>query len=439
PSPPPTPSRAETPPTLGEPTRASQTDTIATTASARSEAKTTVGHNAGYLAELASHCALDAAAARIGATVATHLGPESVICLLDHPDLAATSWTHTQLTELLDRYDRLLTAANTALADLDNLSSIHGQHDDGKGLQPAALPAPGPSMPVAALGALASVIGLFNSDTTMIARSVANNPRALTSAVTHALTRQPHLNTTIIEQFRLITDDNPMVRRLAALRQARDTLAGQYATAQVSIECAVDGHTDDIDAQIADLQYTLASGPDPHGATNRIANLRAQRRALINAGAPAARSLACAQGLLTQVDAFLDAITTAPAGSYPAALSAALHEARTTDGCAPTHLLHVQINSIGADVISRKWLWNNAITFLGGAAVSYLLVDTRTGSVNSGNQAATATFRYSSWRNRIGSITTAAVPCPKTEFDDVTLGSRSKLNAQFLPGQVRSV
>lgn len=343
----------------------------------------TAGPHAGYLAELASHGALGATAAQIGAAIGTHLPAGATVCLIDDPDLAAASWTDIQLDSALQRYAHHLSTARTALADQAPAHLSRGGDD----LQPAAVPS-APSMPIAALGALAEVIGgLTVVEATVTTRSVTAQPAALTNALGHALTAHPHVKAIIVEPFHLITADNPVVARLATLYRSRDELA--------DLARSTAPHGDLTDRTDVGNPHT-AAGRGTHSLT----------------AAPTTGPIAQIQRLLSQLDMFLHAITTAGTGRRPAALTAALRAARTADGDTPTHLLHAQIDSIGADVINRKWLWHNAITFVGGAAVSYRLLDIHTGYTYTGSHAATATFRYRPWRNRISSLTTCTVPRP---------------------------
>lgn len=300
----------------------------------------------GYLAELASHCALQSAAAEIGAVIGTHLHPGATVWLLDDPDPAATSWTDTQFTCAIELLERRLAAAHTALAALGgDLVGPAGRRDGGHDMQPAAVPATG-SVTAAALGAVSDVLAGLTAQATVTARPVTTTHDTVTGSLGHALAHHPHVQAIYIEQFGLITADNPVLARLAVLRRAGE--------------------------QLADLH-------------------------------------AHAQRLLTQLETFLHEITTGGAGEPNAALIAARTASRPT----PTHLLYTQINSTGADVITRKWLWHNTITFLGGAALSYRLLDTRTGDTRCGTQSATATFCYHPWRNRISTLTSTLIPGPE--------------------------
>jgi hypothetical protein len=371
------------------------------------QGKADIGQNAGYLAELASYYALDGAAAQIGAALASRLGEEPVVALVADADLITAGWMAAQVISALDTFEKAVTAAQTAVNSLSPISGAGGGH---QGPAPAATPGAAAAVPAVAIGAVADVFGLFRSDYAFTARIIAKDPPALTTAVLTALQSHGGL-TVIVDGMRLLADEDSVLTRLNKLRAARDELAALRTARGASVSEPAKRRIADFTDEITDLQRSApADAALPADAMTRIATVRTQRRVLSDALAPAAALLAEAEQLLTRIDAFLNEVTAVPAGGgYPPALGAALQNRATQDGRKATHLLHLRLSSMGGEVITRRWLFSTSIKFLGGAAVSYTVLDVATGKLLGGSAAATTSVRYSTWLNRIGNITTSAL------------------------------
>lgn len=370
--------------------------------------KATSHGNAGYLAELASHIALDSTARRLGAEISTTLNRDAVVCLVPHANVLEASWSAAVFEDALERYERLLSISRTEIESLV-LPEITGTASNlSQGLQPAAVTFSAPNLPGFTLGAVAQIAGLLRNDSTLTTRKVDKERSSLTAAVINALTN-PSGIAAIVPTYQLIDTTNPILLRLRAINDARNSLTAAHASRQVAVLDVVRRTVADLETQINDLRATNSY---PGTVTDRLTQLHAERRALLDTAAPTEAALANAAYLLDQVTAFLHEHTRAPTDHSSPALVAALVHAATTGGRAPTHLLHVQIDSLGADVITRKSLWNTSMAFLGGAAVSYMLMDTTSAAVTSGTRAATTSIRYSTWRNRITSVTTSAQLAP---------------------------
>lgn len=314
---------------------------------------------AGYLAELTAYGALDRAAQSVAAALADKLsaGAGASVCLVPDQQFLTSSWSATQLHSMLDRLENHLTTAQSAVQALNVVPAIGGFTDQG--LQPATLPMP-VSLPTAA-GALADIARLLHSDLTMNTRALAKDKDALTSAVLGAVAGLPNVEA-VTDDFQLITSDNPIAIRLNELHDARDILQALRESQYAKLIEPIHGQLADLEAEISDRQSSVSQCGATHDAVTHLAVLREQRRALRTAIAPAEALLARTASLVACVDAFLQSVASGNADTLPPALTAMLRNGFSTNGRSLSHLLHVRLDSIGADVVTRKWLWNPEVS-----------------------------------------------------------------------------
>lgn len=84
--------------------------------------------------------------------------------------------------------------------------------------------------------------------------------------------------------------------------------------------------------------------------------------------------------LLADFDTFNKMLTTVPEGQrYSLLVRVALQEWMDTESI--THLLYLSVTSSGGDTITRRGFWKSRVAFLGGAALTYVLVDKGKGDI----------------------------------------------------------
>src|SRR5262249_34585054 len=117
---------------------------------------------------------------------------------------------------------------------------------------------------------------------------------------------------------------------------------------------------------------------------------------------PSRVDIAVANAAGARFDAFVIAVTTVPAGAtYPPLVTAAIRE-RLHDGGDRnvTHVLFVEIDTAGAENITRSGLFRQKVRFIGGLHASYFLQDVKGNKVLKAGTA--ASIRQVNYKLRTG-------------------------------------
>lgn len=376
----------------------------------------TVGAQAGALGPWLAHQTLDAAAGTVAVQVAKELeslGDRARVLLVDDRAVLGGATTArlvrdrlVRLTERLTGLPHLLADARALLLDPSNrpldggAGDCRDKPDDGA---QATAPSPG-----SALGAALDLLSLARTDYTLTAAAVSTSPSevvALTAA---------HLagGAVRVEVDRFAgTGDSPSLRAADEAARARDAALAELARLEALLR-PLENQLVRQRALVTSLEdrwasWATAKDANPTGGPalrQRIEDLDAQVTGLAATVDPARRLADHAAGVLGEVDAALSALTQA-AGGADSPLATAVRWERLRPAEQPAeesdrlvdHVLYVGTDQLAADVVTRRSLLGTSgrVSFLGAAAVSWLLLDVAAGVVTAGGaQAKGARLRF---------------------------------------------
>jgi hypothetical protein len=359
----------------------------------------TLGDKVGMVSDRIAHQLVSDAAGRVAEALGKALDANSRVLLVDDRDLVSSDWAYEFAKLQLEAYvdalgqaKEIVTKATptpdgkpTAVSaeQLEALAASVRSAQSQLALG-APLVAPGLTVAKSLIGAAADVASFFRSDFSIKARDVAVGATPLAAAICERLSEQAAIEvdrllrldgkTGILAQFRGALDARMKLKRLSAILKAR----------------VVDPSTRELEALRAELTSKSTAKNAEKDADRRKElgeeELELRRKiasAETNAG-PAAGAVASADALVSGFDGLAEKLTGSPEGGGLPPLGVAAIRERLHVGEKPyTHVLFAGVESTGGESIARKsiWPWWNTLTFLGGAQLSYLLVDVRENTV----------------------------------------------------------
>lgn len=352
------------------------------------EGKVTLGDRVGLLAQTVAHALLGDGAEEIAQdVVAAKVAEGSRILIVEDRDLAAGDWQHAVV-------EAGLRGQRAAIEEAIGLFPQPAPHAaPPAGTPPAGARFIAPAVVAAApqiVAAAADIVGMFRSDYAIAASDVSIGATPLVAAVAgrlHRLRRriavdgfQPLESALVKEFFDVQSRRAELERRAAGVRvgvDRADRRIGDLGAALSKAESARVGAATDRDAR---------AGGDAALAA-QIAELRGQVDAQEDAVADDRARLATAAATIARFDAFAAAVTTTPQGaSVPPLVAAALRAPLHGEDRAVRYVLFVSLEAAGGETITRTSRFGRSgeIGVLGGANVSWLLLDVAQGTTISG-------------------------------------------------------
>jgi hypothetical protein len=361
------------------------------------EGKLEVGANVGLVSDLIAHKLLDDAAERIVHEIEGGLQHARVLLVFD-PNLVASDWPYKSVSTEIERATNELQAVCNELKSA--WSSAQGRDGDTPGAPTELSPeeieelvqrgqgvmadlgiglAVGAGESVA--GGLATLASMFRSDYSLTARSVSIGQVPLAAATAHRLTKRA--SEVAIENFNLLENSN-LLDEFGHVVEHRHEVERELNRVNKGIVEPADRDLSDQKDAASNLRAAL--GKDGVSKENLADLFKAKAdadgaavKAKSSAVNEARAAAAVAADALTRFDAFVTAVTQAPATGYPplivAALRERLHGSDEKYTQKYTHVLYVGIESAGGETLTRAGIFRTTVRFVGGAQVSYLLLD----------------------------------------------------------------
>jgi hypothetical protein len=333
-----------------------------------------IGEGVGLVADLVAHAVLADAAAEVVADIGTSLSEGSKVLLVDSPDIVASDWTYTAISEQVK-------------SEKDALSAVKGDllTAGGEQIRPFF---EGTRMALGVTGVIASIPGLvgaatdiaslFRADHSFSAREVKITSPALHAALVNRLL--PKVRRVNIDKFGLLEESDLFAQfgETAALR-----LEVQKLATEVKQRSIVPADRKVVQAEAARkayeaaLQTKAADAPSKDGLDGLkklMDDLEEGVRDDNNRVVPARAAVAVAEEAIEHFDTFAAATLEAPSGGgYPPLVMAALREALHASDY--THILYAGIEETAGETITRRTFLRTTVRFLGGGHVTYLLWD----------------------------------------------------------------
>lgn len=234
------------------------------------------------------------------------------------------------------------------------------------------------------LGGAADLAAFFQSDYSLAAKEVKLGTTPLTASICSQLAEA---NFPVeVDRFARLDDTGV----ISEFEQALELRMGVKRLVSILKAQIVDPNTRKVEALEAELADTSKAMNEHKEAAQRkkdeakITGLRRRIADAENAGGAAAGVVASAEALVQGFDALAEKLTTVPASGGLTPLATAAIRERLHGGVnGYTHVLYASVESSGGESIVRKsiWPWLNVMTFLGGAQLSYLLVDVSTNAI----------------------------------------------------------
>lgn len=348
---------------------------LPTGAPAAPEGKTTTDEKFGYLAEMVAYDAVLAQAATIADQIAALPLGDAKILLVDDLDVAGADVQRLQVEQHLKSVhtalEKQIEINNELLPDGEALESLVTKSVGIAGVGAALTAVP------ALLGAVAGIVGMFQTDYDVKGQDFALSDVGLRAAVAGKLKAKypvifPALfrleSAALLDQFNEVLEMRWQLQaQVRRLRQQR-ILPNQVAAAR-------------LEAEIKALQQALEKAADAgeDGARRTPPELIAKQQELARLKAEQTVTETAVQqseALIAAGDETSKALTTVPEGQRHSPLAGAILREQL-DALGITHLLYLSIVSSGGEAItSKRWFSSGRTTFLGGAAVVCILAQT---------------------------------------------------------------
>ena len=371
----------------------------------------TLGDKAGALGPWRAHQVLAALAERVAEAARKEVGTGSVL-VVDDVSLLHGDWTARHVNTTLARLRERLAAAGRELDSLQDafLSDKRSYEEQEKhearastGPPPSSATrgsqegsgAPGDIGPVSlgvagALDGALDLVSLLRTDFTVTATPVNADTAELVTLTSARLAAAKVVVETDV--FTTVAQSRSLQAYEAVLTE-RDRLGDRLAQLQ-RLVAPVAWELTAISSQVQALEKkeaaTLAAGQESDGLREDLDRLgrAARRRAPLVATASA--FIASATGVLESTQAAITALTTAaPDGEVPLVLAARRERLDVRrDADAVSHVLHVHVDALAADAVTRRSLLgaSGVVRFLAAGTVSWLLMETASGTVVAGGQ-----------------------------------------------------
>jgi hypothetical protein len=348
------------------------------------EGKVDVGAGVGLVAQLLAYKLLTPAAATIAEAVKQHVsGKATQVLIVEDRALVATDWPFGALREQLKSHRETLEDAELML-----------KRALGKEPPPEEPPpeeflfVPAIGAATAFVGAAATLVGMFRTDYSIASRDVKIGTTPLVAAVARQLLSSKIRVT--VDQFGLLDENSVIIKRFWRTRKTRVDLERLSLELKNKKVQPADRRVEDLRAEwkSAYAAYEKALGeattpPNLEELKNRASRLENELEQAETNAAPARSLVAQAESAIAQFDAFATTVVTSTKeGTYPPIVAAALREA-LHQSPQQMHVLYVAIEGSGGETVTRRSLFGRSgqVGFMGGAEVSYLLLETRRSKV----------------------------------------------------------
>lgn len=327
--------------------------------------ETTLGPNAGYLAELVAYQAIRRAVQKAADDISLRLkekAPKLRILIVSSLDLVSAKTAFDLIFSQVTNWQTMLHSRVTANESLLTLEvpgdSQGGAEETGEPLSPNAT-APVAALALAGIGAVAgtagsiitaagslagaaaSVAALFRNDYTVVGRELSFKQEVIQSQIAHALSK---FDVTLQGFQPRVTSD--LLVHLQNCFNSRIELATDVARLGARIDGRLSG----------------ANGAESETTKNALRDAMQESTAL-----------------LTAWDQFVVGLTTASA-NVPSPLARALAAEELLDPDI-THYLYVNVTSSNSETQTEKSLWRSGrVTYRGGGVLNYVLVE-RSGTI----------------------------------------------------------
>lgn len=355
---------------IGEAEKAKLAAKLPTTEPSGVTGDVTFGEESGYFAEMLAYQAMIEVAEQVAKNVGPPESTGKEILVVTADDLAKSA----QLWEIADTR---VEDANQRLRDLvEHYKDYQFPEPAPKLLAAAFTTAPLLGTASALLGGAADIASFFRSDLTVTARTVNVTTIALVAETSARLNDQgwkPILPGSSLQQTALLGKIGTLLasrRELAKLRRGLEEKAQpaltKLAEANVELEAAKADLARAKEAEPADAAVIAA-------ADKRVRELDRARVPLLDQKGRWERAAAEIDATLTATDALVKALLEGAEGK-PSAVEA-VAAADIAKSKPDVKILRLETSSQGGEMHVSKSGWRTRLTYVGGVAVSYLLLD----------------------------------------------------------------
>ncbi len=334
---------------------------------------TTVAEGAGYPAELVALSQLNDATSSI-TTALTRVEATHVLIVEDRALLDSEAAYLSVTQQITD-----LASTLKVVADL-----IPAAASDDKGVK-NLLP---PGVAVGLIGAIpklvggaADIVGMFRTNYTMSSRTMTPEGTPLVAQVANHLLNGNSRTKVSIDGFASVpaAEDSGLLRKWNAVVTRRRTLETDCLELRARVAAttaSVDTLLGNREAAYALQLKALEAGKSPDALKDEVSRLDGDIATARSTSAQATAVLVVADAALAAAGALETALFTAPAGGRSPIMSALARESLHGKN-APSHVLFVSLDSVGAEVATPASQLGKSddVSYLGGLQVSYLVYE----------------------------------------------------------------
>jgi hypothetical protein len=332
------------------------------------EGKTEADEKFGYVTELVAYQVLKEQAKEIGKEIDAKLDPQKKhkVLIVDELDFATEDLSLVHLEALFKLFQ----------------DSISKQLDENKKIKEKVLPAIKGVLPAAILavsgivGVVADIIGYFKTDYNIKGREVNLKDHAIFANVLSSITKVP----VQIFKFHLI-EKSEILSNFKALLDQKTQLDTSLAMLKTSVTKKLTDDIEEAKQVVSRLEVALEKLTTETEIRKEIEEkVKANKKSMEEKNALLVKTNAAilaTETLLTAISNFAESATKTPEDkSPPLLLKAALRKHIRTEGF--THLLNLKILSAGGEAVTMQQRIGKSgkLIFIGGCAISYILVQT---------------------------------------------------------------
>ncbi len=362
------------------------------------EGKLEVADGTGLIADLLTHALVDEGARETAGEINEALGNCARVLLVSDPELALSDWSHGSVRLSLDAYGAAFLEARNALDEAlgepvvvreRDVVEVFGESAKLSLLGRPFAPAVGPAIAAASaiVGGVADVTAWFQADYSVKKRDVTVGETPLLSALAGRLASADR--SIEVDGFSLLAD-SPLLESFAAAIKARNELEARSAAAKARIVDPVAREREIESAARKENASAIAKALGGKKDDSQHELLSTRETELVDSleeldanGAAASAATATADAAITAFDKLATTLTAAGKnGAYPPLLAAALRERLHSKEDPHTYVLYAGLESVGGETIAKRSLFTGAsIRYVGGAQLSYMLLDVKTNTV----------------------------------------------------------
>jgi hypothetical protein len=367
------------------------------------EGKVEAGASAGLVARLLGYSLLREGASRIVNEIKDELGTEGRVLLVDDRLLTARDWSYHLVHDELNAHVAALDAAAEPFPKPPKASDEERRMT----LEVATMAA---AVIPTIIGAAAGLLGMFRTNYSITGKDFTIGTTPLLAAVTRKL-----LEAGVglsVEHFSLA--EGAIITKFDATRTKRLELEHRSRESRKKVQDA-DRILADLRMRLKETSASLLAAISENKAETIISALR-QDLATLEGRIKSAEdsvsgdraNLALADTVCTRFDTFAaSVITPGKDGGYPPLVAAAMWERLRDESNGYTHVLYVAVEGAGGETITNQSYLGKTgvVVFMGGAQISYLLLDVKTkATVSAGTQPLLGRMTYDLKRGDPGRV-----------------------------------